>query len=110
MTVHLQALYGPFHRSLERTTGAGGEAVNWSFIGIREDGTVAHWTLALNIETRTFFVVVSQSRGLKPVPECAHLFVPDKPMVYGPTITAILKARLSPDDRAFATRAALGVK
>ncbi|MGD9915728.1 MAG: hypothetical protein AB7S80_16750, partial [Rhizobiaceae bacterium] len=81
--------------------------LEWSFFGIREDNRMGHWTLRYQPEKRKFITMMSgcgdqSERNTRfnvggPV-EHPDAFVPDKPMVYGRTLTDIMKARLSADD------------
>jgi hypothetical protein len=113
MTVFLRALYGPFHRKTDEVYTADGwllrgpRAIDWHFFGIRENNTVGRWSIRFDVEKRKF-LVVNYPMGDKPaLPDRLDAFVLDKPMVHGPTYLAILKAHLSKDDIAFASRLAL---
>lgn len=124
MTVFLRAIYGPFGCLEER---AGQRVVNpphgwvrqvdWHFFGIREDNTMGRWTVRFAPGTRiwsAFAAPMTESvrvgRELIKAeldPAFADAFVPDQPMIYGPTYLAILKPRLSKEDIAYASRLAI---
>ena len=124
MTVFLRALYGPFGRSEDRVGQRGFNQphgwvrhVDWHFIGIREDNSMGCWCVRFEVHKRkwsAFATPLTESirvggKPMKPEfdPAFADAFVPDKPMVYGPTYLAILKQRLSKDDIAYASRLAI---
>lgn len=117
MTIFLRALWGPFGRT---ETGVRGHPyqIDWGFIGIREDNSVGHWTLRFDVEKRKFIAFTDpglptakklQSVQLGPIVH-PDAFVPDRPMVYGRTYIDLFRPRLSPEDIAVMTRAALAAR
>jgi len=124
MTVFLRALYGPFGPFEERpgrivvNPPHGYVAqVDWHFFGIRENNSVGRWAIRFEPPKRVWKCIpmpvdetvrVGKSWTKAEIdPAFADAFVPDKPMVYGRTYLDILKARLSKDDIAFASRLAI---
>ncbi len=92
-TVFLKALYGPFASGNEIWHG-GFLALRWCFIGINEDNFVAHYQLFFTGATRTYSMANSQITRKDDAITEPTLFVPDKPMLYGKTITEILRKQL----------------
>lgn len=131
LTVFLRALFGPFRRSVNHLDFTGNiiGSIDWHFFGIREDNSVGFWTLRFDPRGRKFSsfsdpglptmekLREQEQKWTHWVPEHKRLgslthpdaFVPDKPMVYGATYVAILRARLTEEDTAFMARVALGV-
>lgn len=109
MTVFLRALYGPFGPHDGFMVGSVPINVEWGFIGIREDNRVGHWTLQFQPLQRKFVVYLSGADSKTP-PEHLNAFVPDKPMVYGPTLVAIMRRRLSSTDTARCAALALAAR
>ncbi len=110
MTVFLRALYGPFGAFDENTH------IDWFFFGIREDNTMGRWAVRFTILPRTWQTVNFPSdtpvkigrQWLSAGPAVEKdAYVPNRPMVRGRTYLDILKPRLSNDDIAFASRAAI---
>lgn len=124
MTIFLRALWGPFGRT---ETGVRGRPyqIDWGFIGIREDNSVGHWTLRFDPAQRKFTAFASPDlptaaklrrdarayRGvlIGPISD-PDTYVPNRPMVYGRTYVDIFRPRLSPEDVAVMTRAALAAR
>lgn len=103
MTVFLRALYGPFGPVDENTH------LDWFFFGIREDNTMGRWAVRFNILPRTWQTVnLPMARWAVSV-EVVHpdAFVPDRPMLHGPTYLDILKPRIGKGGIALATRLAI---
>jgi hypothetical protein len=105
MTVFLRSLHGPFKRR-HNGEGRADEAVTWHFFGVRDDQSMGFWHLNYSVLKRTFAAASAKQTSGAPVTN-PDLFIPDAPMLYGPTLTAILKSRLSPEDLAFAAAASL---
>lgn len=124
MTVFLRALWGPFGRtagtSLDQLTIYW---IDWHFFGVREDESMGFWTLRFDVPKRKFSVSTHPSfptakkvknaprvrRGAPILGPVVHpdAFMPSKPMVYGRTHLDILRPRLTAEDVALMTRAAL---
>ena len=113
MTVFLRALWGPFHRETDmRVARFGGHVIpatqiDWHFFGIREDNTMGRWTLRFRLSDRKYQIINYPMSDKPADPALVDTFVPDQPMIHGPTYLAVLKQRLSADDIAFASRLAL---
>lgn len=120
MTVFLRALYGPFGpdtNQSEQWDWSTGQPVlryrgpvteiDWHFFGIRENNTIGRWTLRLKLSERKYLAFADSSVNQPAAAGYENAFVPDKPMVYGPTYLAILKPRLSKEDIDLASRLAI---
>jgi hypothetical protein len=106
MTIFLKAVFGPFKRTVDKGYTPKTTEVIWSFIVIDEADGVRSSTLKFSVERRKFFTT-SHSKTSDSLPENVDMFVPDKPMMYGKTITDILKSKLTEDDVALVTKLAM---
>lgn len=110
-------VFGPFHPETEMFSGRV-EKLRWSFIVIRDDFTLSHYTLVYSAEKNTYTSVngdqdesslgprvrsmgnqVYGSRTKVPV-EHPNMFIEgdDSPVLQGATITEILKSRLPAEE------------
>jgi hypothetical protein len=103
MTVFLRALYGPFGPFVEPG------CIDWHFFGIREDDTTGRWAVRFAVKERTWKLVNFPMTGWATGVEVVHpdAFVPDRPMLHGPTYLDILKPRFGKGGVALATRLAI---
>ena len=114
----IRKVFGPFHAEVGNP-GTTIEDLRWHFIGIRDDKTTVHWTLAFDPKNRKYRVnnnttgdnLPKRSRnallaeGINPiVDETARpdAWLGDEPVMSG-KISDILKSKLSPADIARAT-------
>lgn len=131
MTIFLRALWGPFGPhddsgaeydwKTEKAPGvmtlvgsSPARVIDWHFFGIREDNTMGRWVVRFEIKERKWKLITTPGMGhfpgmLNPSvhPDFIDAFVPDKPMIYGPTYLHTLKPLLRPSDIAYATRLAI---
>lgn len=118
----IRRVWGPFAPEAQ-VIGQTTYQLHWSFFGIRDDMTMAHWTLVFETEKRKFRVNNNPLDVLRAIPYQRRLSLPglttpiahpnafldDRPVEQG-RIVDILKSRLRPEDFARCTALAIARK